>query len=593
MNKKKFKLKKKTLSIYWKTRAGSILIRYLLQGTHNTAAVLKRKTMGAAASNAATVAREKVYKSPVQRKAEELEQLYPKDIADIKIKRLLDNEVAKKLNRESALHKMQETLDEETDNPLAYMMGLAKLKPPRASTPDQSPESYFMRKKMADDAKMDWEDPEKKKQKRTEDYEDQSKYIIRMSCDIVPGYEIVSKMVKRHIDRHWHSMEVDALEVSDLFDFHVVFKEKLDPAMFYCKSVIDWPDIPDYMDPACFNFIILQFKASQEEFKSKKVKSIEEKCITRLQFLRLLVQVDLTCLTDKRIELGWDPLGDDPITSKEEPLLQQFEAKQVLNYYKELDSSPESKDHRVDKKKIGRISMKDALRIVMGTLIAEASEYAPLVGATSTFTCNQASAMDKMKVKRRIAAEKLEAKSVGKLGRMRGPKQDIVQVVRKVAFIFHSTFFPVLDDVVFFEFVHDKSLARRILRRNSAWEFIAQMDSIDLIRAMKRLREIPTLNQDLTGWTEQAAEAGAKAAAKGVAAIFEEEETTNYIIARWLRKKILSATHRHGLKHRYGKSSALQIATMKKKAGDDMKEAQAKMSESKKFTRKVLSVSMP
>lgn len=363
--------------------------------------------------------------------------------------------------------------------------------------------------------------------------------------------------------------------MSDLFDLHIVFKDKLEPWMFFCKSVRDWPMQPDHIDPARYDTIILQFKAGKEEFKRSR--SIEEKIIDRYQFLSLLYHLDLTTCTEKRIDMGWNPNGDDPITYDEEPLLQQFEAKQVLHYYKDLDSSPKTMDQKVDASKVGRISMKDAFRIVMASIIQEATEYAPLLAPASTHTCNNATAMEKMKKKRRQAAERLEAKAVGKLGRMRGPKQDMRQVVQKVAYIFESKFRPALDDVAFFEF--SSFNGQRLMRRNSAWEFCTQMDSVDLVRAMRLVLEIPTLRQDLTGWTTESSSAGARAAQKGGNTSLEDEEKQHYILARWLRQRVLRAARNYELKQASMPLTALDIAKKKKKGRESIKNAQERNSE--------------
>lgn len=389
-----------------------------------------------------------------------------------------------------------------------------------------------------------------------------------------PGYELVEKL-KTPYKVKSHKLAVQELEVSDLFDLHIIFKEKLEPWMFYCKSVRDWPMQPDHIDPARYDTIILQFKAGREEFK--KSRTIEEKIIDRYQFLRLLFDLDLTECTEKRIDLGWNPNGDDPITYDEEPLLRQFEAKQVLHYYKDLDSSPEKLNQRVDVNKVGRISMKDAFRIVMASIIAEATEYAPLSAPASTHTCNNATAMEKMKKKRRQAAERLEAKAVGKLGRMRGPKQDMRQVVQKVAYIFESKFRPTLDDVAFFEF--SSFNGERLMRRNSAWEFCTQMDSIDLIRAMRLVLEIPTLRQDLTGWTSESSNAGARAAQKGGSTGLEDEEKQHYILARWLRQRVLRASRNYELKHSSQPPTALEIAKNKKKGLESTQQSRGRNSE--------------
>lgn len=289
------------------------------------------------------------------------------------------------------------------------------------------------------------------------------------------GYELVEK-TKYPYELKTHTMTVEELEISDLFDVHIVFKRKLEKWQFFCKAVRSFPSQPDFMEPELFDFIILQFKATKEDFSSQKGRkagtSIEEKIIGRRRFLSILLALDLTTCTDKRIDMGWDPNGIDPITVNEEPLLQQFEAKQVLNYYQELDEIPDQRDKRIDVTRIGRISMKDAFRIVMGMLIAEATEYEPLVAVGATHCCNNATAMAKMQKKRRESAARLEAKAVGKLGRMRGPKQDMRMVVNKVATTFTSLK-PVLDDVAFFEFVSVNGA--RIMRRNAAWEFVVQV----------------------------------------------------------------------------------------------------------------------
>ena len=377
-------------------------------------------------------------------------------------------------------------------------------------------------------------------------------------------------------------MAVEELKVSDLFDLHFIFKEKLESWMFFCKSVRDWPMQPDHIEPSHYDTIILQFKAGREEFKHKC--SIEQKIIDRYRFLRLLFDLDLTECTEKRIDLGWNPNGDDPITYEEEPLLRQFEAKQVLHYYEDLDSSPEKKDRRVDVTKVGRISLKDAFRIIMTSIISEATEYAPLVAPASTHSCNNATAMEKMKKKRQQAAERLEAKSVGKLGRMRGPKQDMRQVVQKVSYVFETKFRPALDDVAFFEF--SSFNGERLMRRNAAWEFCAQMDSIDLVRAMRLVLEIPTLRQDLTGWTSESSNAGTRAAQKGGNAGLEAEEEQHYNLARWLRQRVIRAARNFEIKQTYQTPTALDIAKNKKKGRESIKNAQERTRNAQERTGK-------
>jgi hypothetical protein len=372
-------------------------------------------------------------------------------------------------------------------------------------------------------------------------------------------------------------MVVQELEMTDLFEVHFVFKEKMPSWQFYCKGKIDWPSIPDYMDPARFDNVILQFKATKEDFKKagRHAHSIEEKFIDRLKFLKILLEVDLTSVDKKRIELAWNPNCDDPITYDEEPLLRQFEAKQVINYYKELDDTTDKMHHRIDVTKVGHISMKDTFRIIMGAIIEEATGYAPIVAAASTHTCNNATAMATMKKKRERAAERLEAKSVGKLGRMRGPKQDMRQVVASVAELFEGKFKPVLDEVFYFEFAED-DLGERVMRRNAAWEFVVQMDARDLIRPMRLVLEIPTLRQDLTGWTAAAMDKQAREAKKADAASLEEETKQHFLFARWLRQKILHIANVHDLQQKFKRPSALDLAKQKKRGSDALSAAQSR-----------------
>ena len=523
-----------------------------------------------------------------ERKYKKLEKL-PPAVADVKMRRLENQELAVKFNREGGYHKFQEHFGEYTNNPLDWALGIGKKPPPAPPEEDDSPESFFMRMKLA--KKMDWEDPEKKQMRRTETAEDQSQHIIRVSCAESVGYEIV-EVEKHPYAVKAHRMRVEELELSDLMNVHIVFKEKLESWMFYAKGVRDWPTQEAHVDPASFNSIILQFKAAKEEFKEGH--SIEEKIIDRYEFLRLLHALDVTSLTDKRIDLGWDPNGDDPITAEEEPMLPLFEAKQVLHYYKELGGSDAKQQRKVDAKKIGRISIKDAFRIVIGTLIGEASEYKPLVAVASTHRCNNATAVEIMQRKRRRAAERLEAKAVGKLGRMRGPKQDMRQVVQKVAYWLFKSYKPVLDDIVYFEFA-TTAKGRQVMRRNSAWEFAAQMDSFDLIRPMQRFLEITTLNNDTKGWTEVSSNPEVRAAQKGADAGFESEEEQHYILAKWLRHKVLRAVRVHELRAQAKPASALDIAMNKKKGRDAIKDAKAKQAaaSSETYTRKVESIVYP
>ena len=529
---------------------------------------------------------EQVYESRAQRKARKLAKL-PPEVAEIKMRRIQNQSLAEKFNRDSGMHKMQESIGETTNNPLDWALGIGKKPTKPLPEEDDTPDSFFMRQKQG--KKIDWDDPAKKKLRRTENVEDQAKHIIRVTCSLSTGYEMV-EVVKHPYAIKSHTMTVDELEMSDLLNVHFVFKEKMEPWMFYCKSVQDWPMQPDHIDPASFDTIILQFKATKTDFRDGG-SSIEAKIVDRYRFLKLLLELDLTGVTDKRIDLGWDPNGNDPITVQEEPLLRQFEAKQVLNYYKELDASPEKKDQKVDATKIGRISMKDAFRIIMTSLIAEASEYAPLEAPASTHSCNNATAMETMQKRRRRAAERLEAKAVGKLGRMRGPKKDMRQVVQKVAYTFHHRFKPVFDDIAYFEFSSVRG--ERLMRRNSAWEFVAMMDSIDLIRPMKLVLEIPTLNQDTTGWTSVSSDPAARAEQMGANAGFEDEEEQHYILARWMRRKVLHAARVHEMKQAYSPATALEIATNKKKGRAAIKDAKARSSVAEPYHRKVEAIVYP
>ena len=527
-----------------------------------------------------------VVRAQEEAKYKKLEKL-PPEVAAVKMRHMENQELAGKFTRESAVHRFQENFGEYTNNPLDWALGIGKKPPPVPPEEDDSPDSFFMRMKYA--KKLDWESPDKKAMRRTETAEDQSKHILRVTCYESVGYELV-EVEKHPYAVKSHVMRVEELEVSDLMNVHVVFKEKLEPWMCFAKSVRDWPTQEAHIDPESFHSIILQFKATREEIKAGQ--SIEEKIIDRYHFFRMLRSLNVTTLTDKRIDLGWDPNGDDPITATEEPMLTSFEAKQVLYYYEELGGSGAKEQKKVDPKKIGRISIKDAFRIVMGALIGEASDFAPLVAPGVTHLCNNATSNEIMQKKKRRQAERLEAKAVGKLGRMRGPKQDMRKVVQNVAYWLFKSYKPVLDDVVYFEFTTVNG--RQVMRRNSAWEFAGQMDSFDLIRPMQRFLEITTLNNDTTGWTEVSKDPAARAAQKSEECAFESEETQHYNFAKWLRQKVLRAVRIYEIKQEKGPVSALDIATRKKQGKDAIKDAQAKnAASSEDYKRKTESIVYP
>lgn len=111
----------------------------------------------------------------------------PDEVAEVLQRRIENRELQEKINHDSAMFKKQEHFDEYTTKKLDQLLGLGKKPPPKAPDEEATAESWFMRKKIAERDKLDWENPEKKAMRRTDACEDQGKYIIKMTCDYATG----------------------------------------------------------------------------------------------------------------------------------------------------------------------------------------------------------------------------------------------------------------------------------------------------------------------------------------------------------------------------------------------------------------------
>ena len=111
----------------------------------------------------------------------------PDEVADVVERRLANRVLDGKINRDGGMYRMQESFDEPTTKRIDQLLGLGKKPPPKAPEEEATAESWFMRKKIAERDKLDWENPEKKAMRRTEAVDDQGKHIIRMTCDYSTG----------------------------------------------------------------------------------------------------------------------------------------------------------------------------------------------------------------------------------------------------------------------------------------------------------------------------------------------------------------------------------------------------------------------
>lgn len=508
------------------------------------------------------------------RKVDHLLQTLPPEVAAIKIKRLEQRANDARVNHESAMYRVQESMLEEVDNPLSHLLGIGKKPKPKPKEGGYtSAEMWLLKKEQGFD--IDPDDPEKKKARRTEGCEDLSKHIVRMSLTFASGFEMV-QVTKSPFSSKSHTVESLELSETECYDVDVLFDQRLPRWCFFCKASTAWPGAPDYLDPYEFEQIILRFKATADDFRmaGKFASGLEQKIIDRHRFLKLLLALDCTLVPEDRIESNWNPNEDDPITTEEEPLLMQFEALQVINYYKELDGEEDTNKSRRQNLKVGRISMQDAFRIIMCALIEEATGFDPLVDPYANARASRR--------RKEAAAERVAKKSVGRLGRMRGPKKDMRLVVLDVAFYFQTNFKPVLDEVVFFEFADLDG--ERVMRRNTAWEFATAMGSIDLVRMMKLVNSFETTRQNPSG------------AGQETSAVLKREEGQRYNLARWLRAKILHQVKVQVLSQKFKPKSALELATAKKKGEELLLDAKARAAAAKEahgWTRNVAAVQYP
>jgi hypothetical protein len=111
----------------------------------------------------------------------------PDEVAEVMERRLEHRELKEKINYEAAMFKRQENFDEFTNNPVHHMLGLGRKPPPKQPDEESSAESWFMKKKIAERDKLDWEDPVKKAMRRTDACEDQGKHLIKLTCNYATG----------------------------------------------------------------------------------------------------------------------------------------------------------------------------------------------------------------------------------------------------------------------------------------------------------------------------------------------------------------------------------------------------------------------
>ena len=125
----------------------------------------------------------------------------PDEVAEVMEKRIEHRELKEKISYEAAMFKRQENFDEFTNNPVHHMLGLGRKPPPKKPEEEDFADSWFMKKKIRERDKLDWENPEKKAMRRTDACEDQGKHLIKLTCNYATGLQRPKNMecnVKLH-----------------------------------------------------------------------------------------------------------------------------------------------------------------------------------------------------------------------------------------------------------------------------------------------------------------------------------------------------------------------------------------------------------